>query len=161
FPGGSMVADYRWDEGIGPVDRRPSAYNRNWRTFTANDMGTPEFLELCARTGALPYLCVNVGTGSAEEAAAWVEYCNGALGTPGGQLRARDGHPEPYRVKYWGIGNETGYVHEIGASNAVEYAETYLAFASAMRAVDPEITLIASGLIDVDPEELKDDSNYL
>src|SRR5690606_7237650 len=110
----------------------------------------------CRRVGATPYLCVNTGTATAEEAAAWVEYCNGAPETPGGKLRAQDGFPEPFDVRLWGIGNETAYTHEIGATNAFEYAATFNAFAAAMRAVDPRIELVAAGVIETRASELAD-----
>jgi alpha-N-arabinofuranosidase len=157
FPGGCFADDYHWQDGIGPIDTRPSVYNRAWRRHTTNDVGTDEFIALCRKLGAEPNLCVNFGTGTAQEAAAWVEYCNGPPDSPWGKVRADNGHPEPYNVEYWGIGNEVCYANEIGATNAKEYGKGFIEFAKTMRAVDSSIQLIAVGVVDVDEKTVKDD----
>jgi alpha-N-arabinofuranosidase len=147
WPGGCFVSDYAWQDGIGPVDQRPARWNRPWLAWYSNDVGVGEFISLCHKLNAQPYLCVNVGTGSPEEAAALVEYVNGDASTRGGQLRARDGHPEPYHVRDWNIGNEE-YLPNLGSARGAVYAEKFAAFASAMRAVDPSIELVAVGAFD-------------
>jgi alpha-N-arabinofuranosidase len=124
-------------------------YNRAWKSPTDNDVGTDEFVALCRLLGAEPYLCVNYGTGSPEEAADWVEYCNGSVETRWGKVRAANGHPEPYDVKYWNIGNELYLPTELGATNGTEYGKGFKRFAQAMRAVDPDIQLVAVGCFDV------------
>ena len=95
--------------------------------------------------GAELLICVNAGNGTPEEAAAWVEYCNGGIDTPMGALRAANGHPEPYRVKRWEIGNELYGSWQIGNTDAQGYAERYADFHRAMYAVDPDLEFIACG----------------
>jgi len=124
FPGGSKAEEYDWKAAVGP--KRGGAGSR-W------SFGTDEFLELCRRLGAVPLITVNGGAG-AQAAAEWVEYVNGAAGTPMGKLRAENGHPEPYGVRYWEIGNEN-YV----SMKARDYAALVLVFAKAMKAADPSI----------------------
>lgn len=145
WPGGNFVSAYHWQDGLGERDRRPTRLDPVWGALEPNDVGTDEFMALCAELGTEPYLCTNVGSGSAEEAAAWVEYCNGPATSTYGRLRARHGHPQPYRVRYWGIGNETYGNWQHGHVDAETYARRYLDFAAAMRAVDPGIELVAVG----------------
>lgn len=152
WPGGLFVSDYHWMDGIGPRDKRPARLNRCWLAYTANDVGIDEFVELCRKLNAEPYICVNVGTGSAEEAAALVEYANGTPDTKYGRLRAANGHPEPYRIKVWNVGNEE-YFPFLGAARGSVYAKTFEAYAKAMRAVDPSIELVGDGLLVELPKE--------
>jgi len=106
WPGGNFVSGYRWRDGVGPVDRRPTIRNPAWGGIENHRFGTAEFIRYCRAIGAEPMICLNAGNGSAEEAAAWVEYCNGGLDTEGGRLRASHGDPEPYNIRIWEIGNE-------------------------------------------------------
>ncbi|MHA1684456.1 MAG: alpha-L-arabinofuranosidase C-terminal domain-containing protein [Promethearchaeota archaeon] len=157
YPGGCFSDTYHWQDGTGPRAGRPTRRNRAWGGMLGilgplgprerNHFGTDEFLALCERLGAEPYLNVNYGTGTPEEAANWVEYVNGdSRGTRLGKARAHNGHPEPYNVKYWGIANEIYGWHERGHERKAEsYARRYLEFARAMRAVDPSIKLVAVG----------------
>jgi alpha-N-arabinofuranosidase len=145
YPGGNFASGYHWLDGVGDRDRRPVRFDEAWRVFEPNDVGTDEFLTLCRLLGAEPYLCVNMGTGTPEEAAAWVEYCNGAPDSRYGALRAANGHPAPYNVRYWGLGNETYGNWQIGHVDAETYAHACREFARAMRAVDPQIKLLAVG----------------
>jgi alpha-L-arabinofuranosidase len=155
WPGGLFVSDYHWMDGIGPRDKRPARLNRSWMAYTTNDVGIDEFVELCRKLNAEPYACVNVGTGSAEEAAALVEYANGAPNTKHGRLRAANGHPEPYRIKAWNVGNEE-YNPLLGSTCGSVYGKTFVAYAKAMRAVDPSIELVADGALVEPPKELLD-----
>jgi len=152
WPGGCFADGYHWQDGIGPRDKRPRRRNRAWAKLGSklgpeenNRFGTDELLRLCEEIGAEPQLTVNVGSGSVEEAAAWVEYVNGPLDSKWGAERARNGHPEPYNVKYWFIGNEILGFYEIGHLKPAKYAQTFRQFALAMRKVDPRTKLIASG----------------
>jgi alpha-N-arabinofuranosidase len=146
FPGGCFADCYDWEEGIGPRDARPARVNRHWGGMEENNFGTDEFLKLCSNLGCEPMICINFGSADATEAAGWVEYCNGDINTAMGKRRAENGHPEPYHVKLWGIGNETWAEWEIGNRTAEQYAAAYGAFAAAMRAASPEsIQLIACG----------------
>jgi len=145
FPGGNFSSGYHWQDGIGPLDSRPAEPNPAWFGVEWNHVGTDEWLRLCEQVGAEPLICVNAGNGTPEEAAAWVEYCNGDMSTPMGRLRAENGHPEPYGVKHWEIGNELYGSWQIGHTDAQGYAERYAQFHRAMSAVDPTIEFIACG----------------
>jgi alpha-L-arabinofuranosidase len=145
YPGGNFVSGYRWQDGVGERDRRPVRFDYAWNVFEPNDVGTDEFIEWCRLLQTEPYLCVNTGDGTPEEAAAWVEYCNGPTDSRYGALRAEHGHPEPYDVIYWGVGNETYGNWQIGHVDAETYAHECVAFARAMRAVDPRVKLLAVG----------------
>jgi alpha-N-arabinofuranosidase len=145
WPGGNFVSGYDWRDGIGDPDKRPPRYDYAWRTVEQNDVGTDEFMTLCRLIGIDPYICVNAGLGDAYSAAQWVEYCNGSAETPIGKLRAANGHPEPYNVKWWGIGNEMYGQWQLGHMSIDHFVLKHNAFAKAMRQVDPSITLVASG----------------
>jgi alpha-L-arabinofuranosidase len=148
WPGGNVAQDYHWQWGTGLRDTRPTWINLSWRNeLEPGDFGTAEFIRLARNVGAEPSITVNVeGRGAtAEEAAAWVEYCNGPASTTFGAMRARDGHPEPYRVGYWEIGNEIWGDWVRGHSDANTYAGNLTRYVAAMRAVDPSIKVIAVG----------------
>jgi alpha-L-arabinofuranosidase len=146
FPGGNFVSAHEWRDAIGDPDQRPPTYDPVWRALQPNDIGTDEFLTLCQLLEVEPYITVNAGTGDAQSAAQYVEYANGAVTTPMGQLRAAHGHPEPYGVKFWGIGNEMwGHTYQYGAMLPNQYVFKHNQFAKAMRKVDASITLLASG----------------
>jgi alpha-N-arabinofuranosidase len=146
YPGGNFVSGYRWEEGVGPVDERPMRRNCAWRNVPEyHHVGTDEFMTFCRAVGCEPLICVNAGDGTPEEAARWVEYCNGDADTPMGRRRAENGHPEPYGVRLWEIGNEIWGDWQIGHTTRVNYAQRYRSFHECMRAVDPSILLIACG----------------
>ncbi len=145
FPGGCFADCYDWEDGIGIKDNRPTKENIHWKGNEENNFGTDEFIKFCRNTGCEPLICVNFGAGTPEEAANWVEYCNGSLETKYGKLRADNGHPEPYQVQYWDIGNETFGDWEIGHCSSAEFAEKYLHFYRAMKEKDPGIQIIACG----------------
>jgi alpha-N-arabinofuranosidase len=148
WPGGNVAQDYHWTWGVGPRDGRPIWANLSWKNEPEpGDFGTDEYIAFCRRVGAEPSITVNVeGRGAnAEEAAAWVEYCNGAASSKYGAMRAAHGHPEPYRVKYWEIGNEIWGKWVRGHSDAQTYADNYVRYHQAMRAVDPDLQFIAVG----------------
>jgi len=137
YPGGNFASAYHWEDGIGDRDRRPVRVDRAWHVYEPNDVGTDEFMRFCRLMHTEPYLCVNTGDGTPEEAAAWVEYCNGPANSRYGARRARNGHAEPYNVIYWGIGNETYGNWQVGHVDPETYAHEYLVWARAMRAADP------------------------
>ena len=148
WPGGNVAQDYHWTWGAGPRDKRPVWSNLSWKNEPEpGDIGTDEFIALSRRVGAEPSITVNVeGRGAtAEEAAAWVEYCNGPATSRYGAMRAANGHPDPYQVKYWELGNEIWGDWVRGHSDAETYARNYVRYSRAMRAVDPTIQLIAVG----------------
>lgn len=145
WPGGNFVSGYHWRDGVGPIEKRPSRPNYAWGGIEPNTFGTDEFLRFCRVVGCEPLICVNAGSGTPEEAAAWVEYCNGDTNTPMGRLRATNGHPEPYRVKYWEIGNELWGRWQYFWTTPEGYVDRYRRFVRAMRAVDPSIHILACG----------------
>jgi alpha-L-arabinofuranosidase len=153
--GGCFCSYYRWQEGVGPMNQRKPMLNQLWGGIYNNQVGTHEFVDFCRRVGADPLLVVNfesdgrkqwavspkgdVRSGTAREAAEWVDYCN----NPANALRRRHGVSDPYRVKLWQIGNETsydpnGFKVETAANKTIE-------FARAMRQADPNIALIGWG----------------
>jgi len=148
WPGGNVAQDYRWLWGVGPRDERFTWANLSWKNEPEpSDFGTDEFIRFARAVGAEPAITVNVeGRGAdVNEAAAWVEYCNGPATSNYGALRAAHGHPEPYGVKLWEIGNEIWGNWVRGHSDADTYARNYKRYVTAMRAVDPSIKFIAVG----------------
>jgi alpha-N-arabinofuranosidase len=148
WPGGNVAQDYHWLWGVGPRDQRTTWTNLSWRNEPEpSDFGTDEFLAFCRRLHTQPTLVVNVeGRGATpEEAAAWVEYCNGPASSKYGAMRAANGHPEPYGVTYWELGNEIWGDWVRGHSDAATYARNYLRYEKAMHAVDSSLRLIACG----------------
>lgn len=145
WPGGNFASYYHWRDGVGPLDRRPSRPNISWGGLETNFFGTAEFIHFCRLIGAEPHITINTGTGWPEEAAAWVEYCNGAASTPMGALRLSHGDPEPYNVRFWEIGNEIYGSWQGGYHGSDENLARFNEFASAVRAVDNDLWLIANG----------------
>jgi alpha-N-arabinofuranosidase len=130
WPGGCFADQYHWREGIGPRDKRPRTWNIWWGRDESNQFGTDEFLKYCKLSGTEPYICLNMGSGTPTEALEWLMYCNGKESTSVTSLRAENGHPEPYHVRYWAVGNENWGCggNFDGESYAREYARyvTYL-----------------------------------
>jgi len=147
WPGGNFVSGYDWRDGIGPRDRRPPRKNPAWTGVEPNDFGLHEFLRLCEVLEAEPYVAVNSGLGGAEAAAEQVQYANGGRDTPMGRLRADNGHPEPWKVRFWSIGNEMYGGWQLGHMPLKEYVKKHNRFARAMRKVDPTIQLVAVGAV--------------
>lgn len=144
WPGGCFADTYHWKNGIGP--NRTELPNEHWGGIETNQFGTDEFIDFCHEVAAEPYIVVNVGNGTSEEAAQWVEYCN-SNGTNGyAKNRTDNGHPEPFNVKYWGLGNELYGPWEKGNMTAREYANKIVNFTEAMRnAGSIPIKLVAVG----------------
>ncbi len=129
WPGGCFADDYHWRDGIGPVEKRPKRVNIWWGFYTEdNSFGTHEFIRLCRLIGAEPYLAGNVGSGTPQELRDWVEYCNYPSGSTLSDERIANGAKEPFRVKYWGIGNENWGCG--GSMTPEEYAAAYRRFAT-------------------------------
>ncbi len=145
WPGGNFVSAYDWRDGLGDPDKRPPRIGPVRPTIESNDVGADEFMVMCKLLGAEPYVAVNSGFGEARSAAEEVEYFNGSAQTPMGRLRAANGHPEPYRVKYWGIGNEMYGNWQYGHIQLHQYWVKHAMFAKAMKKVDPSILVVASG----------------
>ncbi len=160
WPGGCFSDGYHWKDGIGPREQRTPKRNKAWAHLGPkigprddNHFGSDEYMLFLTEVGAEPYININFGSGTPEEAAQWVEYMNGDPSTEYGALRAKNGHPAPYGIKIWGIANEIYGQHEIGyCATGEEYAHRYMEFAKAMRAVDPSIKLVAVGTDSTYPE---------
>lgn len=151
WPGGNFVSAYDWRDGIGDADKRPPRRELAWNGMESNDMGIDDFMTFCRLIGAEPYIAVNSGLGDAHSAAEEVEYVNGPATCRLGQLRAANGHPSPYGVKIWGIGNEMYGPWQWGQMAVTQYPEKHNLIVKAMRKVDPTIKVIASSAT---PEEL-------
>lgn len=108
WPGGCFADEYHWRDGIGPRVQRPKMINTTWGNVTEdNSFGTHEFLELCQLLGTEPVITGNVGSGTVEEMNKWVEYLNFDGLSPSTELRKQNGHPGPWKVQFWGVGNES------------------------------------------------------
>lgn len=145
WPGGNFVSGYDWRDGIGNRDLRAPKANPAWKGIEDNDVGLHEYLELCRILNAKPTLAVNAGSGDAQMAAMLVEYVNGGSNTPMGQLRRKNGHPQPYSIKYFYIGNEMWGSHQIGSMPQYQYVVKHNEIVKAMREVDSSIKVIAVG----------------
>lgn len=146
WPGGNFVSTYHWRDGVGPVDQRPTRPNMAWGAIEPNLFGTDEYMEFCRAVGCEPMICVDGGDGTPEEAAQWVEYCNGPADSPMGRLRAANGHPEPYHVKYWEVGNELWGNWQFHWTTPAGYLDRYQRFVPALLQADPNIKLLACGI---------------
>jgi len=134
--GGSTIdpGGYKWKDGIGDRDKRTPFLNANWGRRDSHDVGVEEFIQFCRAVGSEPLVCVSYADGP-QSAGELVEYCNGSADTPWGKTRAQNGHPEPYGVKYWQLGNEVGDAQVTGRSSD---------FCQAIKKVDPSATILTS-----------------
>ena len=145
YPGGNFVSCYDWHDGIGPKEQRPRRMDYAWATIETNEFGIDEFCQWAEKVGIEPMIAVNLGTGSIKDAGDLVEYCNHPGGTYWSDLRAQNGHPEPYNIKYWCLGNEMEGSWQAGHLSAEDYTKKALEAAKIMRWVDPSIKLVACG----------------
>lgn len=152
WPGGNFVSGYHWEDGIGDKSSRPVRIDLAWGGRESNQVGTDEFLRFAAKAGVEPYLCVNLGTATMDEARNWVEYCNIEKGTYYSDLRRSNGQEKPYKVKYWGLGNEVDGPWQMGHKTPSEYAHVATETAKLMRWIDKDIKLIASGSSNYDAD---------
>lgn len=145
YPGGNFVSCYDWHDGIGPKENRPKRMDYAWASIETNEFGIDEFCQWARKVGVEPMIAVNLGTGNIKDAGDLVEYCNHPGGTWWSDLRAKNGHPEPYKVKYWCLGNEMEGGWQAGHLSAEDYTKKALEAAKIMRWVDPSIKLVACG----------------
>jgi len=145
YPGGNFVSGYHWEDGIGPRDQRPRRMDLAWHVEESNRFGTNEFVEWCRRVPTEPVVCVNLGTGTIEEARNWLEYCNGTGSTHHAELRRSHGVEEPHGIKLWDLGNEIDGDWQIGHKTAEEYGRAALECAKLMKWTDQSIELVACG----------------
>jgi len=145
WPGGNFVSGYDWRDGLGDRDRRPTRTNPAWTGIETNDMGLHEFVRFCELIGTEPMIAVNTGFGDAYSAAAEVEYANGSTDTLMGKLRARNGQPKPFAVKWWCVGNEMFGRWQLGYMQLNHYVLKHNGVEQMMRKVDPTIKTVGSG----------------
>lgn len=145
YPGGNFVSCYNWKDGIGPKDNRPKRLDYAWSSVETNQVGIDEFCQWAKKAGVEPMIAVNLGTGAIKDAGELVEYCNHPGGTYWSDLRIKNGHKEPYNIKYWCLGNEMEGSWQAGHLSAEDYAKKALEAAKIMRWVDKDIKLVLCG----------------
>ncbi len=152
WPGGNFAGEYRWQDMFLPVDQRAplqAVTEDETQPYThgydVNDLDTDDYIMLCRKIGAEPFITVNLAWDTPEQCAAWVEYCNGGTDTVYGRKRAERGHEEPYNVRFWSLGNEMGYGHMEGPMDPEKYAALGKEAARAMRSVSPDIQIVSCG----------------
>lgn len=145
WPGGCFADSYHWRDGIGPAEGRPRTWAESCglNVVEDNTLGTHEFIALCKAIGADPYLAGNVGSGSPQELADWITYCNGTADTTLARERAANGHPDPMNVRFWGVGNENWGCG--GNYDAETYAKEYKRFSTFLKMADNSVQLVACG----------------
>ncbi len=144
--GGNFMSTYHWQDGVGPLDKRRTQLNRAWGTMEYNEFGTDEFMSFCRLAGVQPMICMNLGSGTKEEARKWVEYVNGAPNTPEGAHRAANGHRDPYPATIWELGNELWGDDQMGWQTPTSNAARYLEFYPVVRKqAGPGAKLVACG----------------
>ena len=145
WPGGNFVSGYNWRDGIGERDKRPPRKNPAWKGVEHNDVGIHEYMELMELINSEAFIAVNTGLGTVEEVAEEIQYCNGSVDSDMGRLRASNGHPEPYGVKWWAVGNEMYGDWQLGHMPLSEYVKKHNSMAEAIWDVDSTAKLIAVG----------------
>lgn len=145
YPGGNFVSAYRWEDGIGPREKRPRRLDPAWGTVEANQYGTNEFISWCRAAGAEPMMAVNLGTRGVQEALDLMEYCNHPGGSTLSDLRRAHGHAEPHNIRLWCLGNEMDGTWQTGHKTPLEYARLASETARAMRQFDPKLELVLCG----------------
>lgn len=145
YPGGNFVSGYNWEDGVGPVEKRPRRLDLAWLSTDTNAFGTNEFADWCKAAGIEPMLAVNLGTRDGDAARNLVEYCNHPSGTAWSDLRREHGWEKPHDIKFWCLGNEMDGNWQMGAKTATEYGRIAVEAAKMMRWIDPSIELAACG----------------
>ena len=145
MPGGNFISGYDWKNTIGDSDKRPPIFDPVWKAVQPNDVGVDELLQMCRIIEVEPYWCVNTGFGEPRSGAELVEYVNGSATTFWGAKRAAGGHPDPWKVKYWNVGNEMYGHWQLGHMALDQYVIKHNLFADAMRKVDPSIYIVVPG----------------
>ncbi|EEY23726.1 alpha-N-arabinofuranosidase [Verticillium alfalfae VaMs.102] len=146
YPGGNFIATYHWQDGVGPREKRPKKQELAWHGIETNEFGTDEFLRWCEVVGTEPYLALNFGTGTLDEAMGWLEYCNSTADSHYANLRRQNGREEPYNVKYWALGNECWGPWQVEQMTKEDYAKKAWQWAKALKLLDPNVQLILCGM---------------
>jgi alpha-N-arabinofuranosidase len=145
WPGGNFVSGYNWRDGVGERDKRVSRKNPAWTGIEPNDVGIHEFINLMKVINSEPFVAINMGLGSVEDGVAEVEYCNGDTLTTEGKIRAKNGHPESFKVKYWAVGNEMFGNWQLGYMPLKDYEAKHIKAAQGIWKVDSTAKLIGVG----------------
>ena len=145
YPGGNFLSGYNWEDGVGPVEKRPRRLDLAWFSTETNAFGTNEFIDWTRKVGVEPMFGVNLGTRGLDDARRFIEYCNHPGGTELSDLRRQHGYEKPHDIKFWCLGNEMDGPWQIGANIAREYGRAAHETAKVMRWVDPSIELAACG----------------
>ena len=145
YPGGNFVSSYRWEDGVGPLEQRPTRLDLAWHSTETNEFGTDEFMAWCAAAGVEPMMAVNIGTRGTAEALDLLEYCNHTGGTALSDARRANGAQAPYGVRMWCLGNEMDGPWQVGQMTPDQYGRAALDMARVMRKFDPSLELVACG----------------
>ncbi|MBR1536954.1 MAG: alpha-N-arabinofuranosidase [Treponema sp.] len=145
YPGGNFLSGYNWKDGIGPRESRPVRLDRAWHTIETNQIGIDEFADWAKKAGTEIMAAVNMGTGSVQDAADMVEYCNYPSGTYWSDLRIKNGHKEPHNIKYWCVGNEMDGPWQICHLDAVDYGKKAREAIKLMKWTDENIQTVVCG----------------
>lgn len=145
YPGGNFVSGYRWEDGVGPADRRPVRLDLAWHSTDPNLVGVDEFAKWSAKAGVETMMAVNLGTRGTQEALDLLEYCNIDGGTAFSDQRRANGAENGYGIKMWCLGNEMDGPWQIGHKNAREYGRLAADTARGMRMIEPDLELVACG----------------
>lgn len=145
YPGGNFVSNYRWEDGIGPRDQRPTRLDLAWHSIETNQFGLHDFLSWTKKIGTEPMMAVNLGTRGLQEACDLIEYANHPGGTSLSDRRIANGAADPFGVKLWCLGNEMDGPWQVGHKTATEYGRLANETGKAMRLVDGDIELVACG----------------
>jgi alpha-N-arabinofuranosidase len=145
YPGGNFVSGYRWEDGVGPRDERPTRYDLAWHSTETNEFGLNEFMEWTRASGTEAMMAVNLGTRGIQEALDILEYANAPGGTELSELRRSHGVDEPHGITFWCLGNEMDGPWQLGHKTAEEYGRLATETARGMRQVFPDLTLVVCG----------------
>jgi alpha-N-arabinofuranosidase len=145
YPGGNFVSGYNWEDGVGPVEKRPRRLDLAWMSTEPNTFGTNEFMDWCQVAGVEPMMAVNLGTRGPDDARRLLEYCNFPGGTELSDLRRAHGWEKPHNVKFWCLGNEMDGPWQMETKTAWEYGRIAAEAAKLMKWIDPTIELAACG----------------
>ncbi|HEX2857001.1 MAG TPA: alpha-N-arabinofuranosidase [Propionibacteriaceae bacterium] len=145
YPGGNFVSGYKWEDGVGPADQRPTRLDLAWHSTEPNTVGVDEFMQWCRLADVEPMMAVNLGTRGVAEALDLLEYCNIPGGTTLSDERRENGAEEPYRITLWCLGNEMDGPWQTGHKTAEEYGRIAAETARAMRMINPDLELVACG----------------
>ncbi len=145
YPGGNFVSGYRWEDGVGPRERRPRRLDLAWHCVETNQVGLDEFARWCRRAGCELMLATNLGTRGIAETLDLLEYANHPAGTALSDQRVANGSPEPHGIRMWCLGNEMDGPWQLGHLSAEAYAGLAARTAAAMKMVDPRLELVACG----------------